>query len=307
MTDQPQTPMRRGFQTTSAHGLDRSLPPMRLFEKAKTYGVWNPSDIDLTQDKADWQNLSADEKDLVLRLTAQFQAGEEAVTLDLLPLIMTVAQEGRVEEEIFLTSFLWEEAKHTDFFNRVLTEVYSETGDLTRYHSPNYRTIFYEALPQALNRLKVDSSPEAQVIASVTYNMIVEGTLAETGYHAFYTALRDNELMPGLARGIDLLKQDESRHIAYGIYLISRLVAENPGLWEIAEATMNRLLMPALGTVTESFAYYDPVPFGLQMDNFAAYATMQYQKRFERIAKAQSQSLEDVQRVTHAAIDSDDA
>ncbi len=38
------------------------------------------------------------------RLSALFQAGEEAVTLDLLPLIMVIAQEGRPEEEMFLTS-----------------------------------------------------------------------------------------------------------------------------------------------------------------------------------------------------------
>ncbi len=30
---------------TTTHGLRRELPPMRLFEKAKRFGVWNPSDI----------------------------------------------------------------------------------------------------------------------------------------------------------------------------------------------------------------------------------------------------------------------
>lgn len=34
-----------------------------------------------------------------------FQAGEESVTLDLLPLIQVIAGEGRIEEEMFLTSF----------------------------------------------------------------------------------------------------------------------------------------------------------------------------------------------------------
>jgi ribonucleoside-diphosphate reductase beta chain len=167
--------------------------------------------------------------------------------------------------------------------------------------------IFYEALPQALNRLTTDSSPEAQVIASVTYNMIVEGVLAETGYHTFYTTLRNNALMPATTHGIDLLKQDESRHIAYGIFLISRLVAENPSLWEHAETTMNTLLMPALGVVTEAFECYNPVPFGLDVDKFTAYATMQFQKRYLRIAGSQGVSLESVYEVTHTAIDAGDA
>ncbi len=297
---------RESFATTT-RGLRRDTPPMKLFEKAKRFGVWNPSDIDFTQDKADWQRLTADEKDAILRLTAVFQSGEEAVTLDLLPLIMTVAREGRIEEEIFLTTFLWEEAKHTDFFNRWLLEVVGEVSDLTRYHTDSYRFIFYDALPTALDRLRVDSSPAAQVIAAVTYNMIVEGVLAETGYHTYYTALRSNNLMPATTRAVDLLKQDESRHIAYGIFLISRLVAADSSLWEIAESTMNALLMPAVGVITEAFACYDPMPFGLQVDDFAAYAMMQYQKRLERIQKARGASIDEVYRVTDAAIDHNDA
>lgn len=292
---------------TTTRGLQRDIPPMRLYEKAKRLGIWNPSDLDFTQDKADWQKLTADEKDAILRLTSVFQSGEEAVTLDLLPLMMTVAKEGRIEEEMFLTTFLWEEAKHTDFFNRWLVEVVGEAGDLSRYHLDSYRVIFYEALPSALNRLRSDDSPSAQVQASVTYNMIVEGVLAETGYHVYYNALRDNNLMPTTMKGIDLLKQDESRHIAYGIFLISRLIAQDESLWDIAQTTMNTLLMPALGIITEAFACYDPMPFGLKVDDFAAYAMMQYQKRLARLEKALGASLEEIYRVTHLVIDSGDA
>jgi ribonucleoside-diphosphate reductase beta chain len=292
---------------TTTRGLRRDSPPMKLFEKAKKYGIWNPSDIDFTEDRADWVKLAPDEQDVLLRLASQFVAGEEAVTLDLLPLIMTIAKEGRIEEEMFLTTFLWEEAKHTDFFNRFMTGVVGESGDLSRYHTPSYRMIFYEALPQALDRLTIDPLPEAQVIASVTYNMIVEGVLAETGYHTYYTVLRNNNLMPNVTRGIDLLKQDESRHIAYGIFLISRLVAEHPHLWEVAEGTMNTLLMPALGVVNEAFAAYDPVPFGLELDTFTNYAMMQFQKRYQRIAQSQGTSIERVYAVTHQAIETDDA
>ena len=53
------------FVTTS-RGLQRTSPPMRLFEKAKRLGIWNPSEIDLNQDQKDWITLSAEEKDLIL-------------------------------------------------------------------------------------------------------------------------------------------------------------------------------------------------------------------------------------------------
>ncbi len=39
---------------TTTRGLNRDLPPMRLFEKAKKLGIWNPSDIDFSKDKQHW-------------------------------------------------------------------------------------------------------------------------------------------------------------------------------------------------------------------------------------------------------------
>ena len=282
---------------TTTRGLNRDLPPMRLFEKAKKLGIWNPADIDLSADKTDWVGLKGQEKDLIWRLTAMFQAGEEAVTLDLLPLIGAIASEGRLEEEMFLTTFLFEEAKHTDFFRRFLDEVAGGPVDLSRYHTDNYRAIFYQALPAALGALRDDPSPTAQIRASVTYNMLVEGVLAETGYHAFYSMLERNDLLPGLRHGIGLLKQDESRHIAYGVYLLSRLVAEHPDEWATLESQMNALLPAAIGVIGDAFAAYEVVPFDLVEEDFVNYAMDQFSKRFARLEKARGATLAEINRV----------
>ncbi len=279
---------------------------MRLFEKAKRLGIWNPSDIDFTQDRSDWLTLDEAERDVIMRLTALFQAGEEAVTVDILPLILTIANEGRIEEELFLTTFLFEEAKHTDFFRRFLDEVIQVDEALTPFHSPSYRALVYEALPAAMAQLLVDPAPAAQVRASVTYNMIVEGVLAETGYHAYLSALEANQLMPGQCRGIRALKQDESRHIAYGIFLISRLIAVDPSLWSVAEETMNELLPHALGVVGETFAAYDVMPFGLDEELFTAFALSQFQKRLARLEQARTKTLDEVMQITAAVIEAGD-
>ena len=296
---------------TTTRGLNRDLPPMRLYEKAKKLGIWNPSDIDLSKDKLDWARFTDEEKDLCLLLLSMFVAGEEAVTLDLLPLIQAVAQEGRIEEEMYLTTFLFEEAKHTDFFRRFMDEVaffpsplgegLGVRSDLTLYHSANYRQLFYEALPSALNALRTDSSPANQITASVTYNMVVEGVLAETGYHAFFTMLERNDLLPGLRKGISLLKQDESRHIAYGVYLLSRLVAAHPQEWDNLQMQMNTLLPSAIGVIGDAFARYQIVPFGLVEEDFVNYAMSQFSKRFERLEKARGASLDEINRVAREA------
>ena len=277
---------RAAFRTTSAGGLRHDSLPMRLYQKAKRLGTWDPQQLDFTQDRADWLTLNDDQRKAILQITSLFQAGEEGVTVDLLPLIMVIAAEGRLEEELFLTTFLWEEGKHVELFRRFLDEVCDARADLHGFHTPSYRRLFYEELPAAMQRLRDDASPEAQVRAAVTYNMIVEGVLAETGYHSYFLALERNGLMPGLRDGIALVKRDESRHIAYGVYLLSRLIADDAALWEVAEQQMGELLGPAMAFIEESFADYGPVsPLGVPLEEVATFAQRQFQKRLDRIRR----------------------
>ena len=102
--------------------------------------------------------------------------------------------------------------------------------------------------------------------------------------------------MPGQRQGIQLLKQDESRHIAYGVYLLSRLVAEHDAVWQVIEATMNELLPPALAVIGEAFDAYEVMPFGLEESDFVDFAMGQFQKRYERLEKARGASLAEINR-----------
>jgi ribonucleoside-diphosphate reductase beta chain len=277
------TPLRT-YTTLTNRGLRHDIWPMRLYHKAKKLGTWDPRAIDLSQDIEDWQRLPDDYKERLRGLILSFQAGEEAVTLDLLPLVMTVAREGRLEEEMFLTTFLWEEAKHTEFFRRILDEVLQEHGDLHQLRVAVNQNLFSEELPTVMNRLLTDPSPENQIRASVLYNMIVEGVLAETGYYSFSRNLSAAGMMPGLLQGIQLLKRDESRHIAYGVFLISRLVAQDKSLWPLVEERMHH--------------YFDDIASSQERngtpEDVRTYAKQQFEKRLARIARAREQSLEQI-------------
>jgi len=292
--------------TTATHGIRRHLPPMLLFEKAKRYGIWNPSDIDFSRDRADWEAMNDNQRDMLLRVTAQFISGEEAVTIDLLPLIGAIASQGRLEEEMFLTTFLWEEAKHVDFFSRFMSEVVRTPGDLTRFHTANYQKIICDALPEALNALRLDQSPVALARASAVYNMVVEGMLAETGYHGYFTIMDRVGVLPGQREGIAKLKLDESRHIAYGVYLLSRLMCEEPHVWDVVEETMMELLPHGLGLVEDIFAAYDPIPFPIDPAEMSAFAAGQFQKRLDRIRRARNMTMEEINRESAIIIDDND-
>lgn len=278
---------------------------MRLWRKAKKFGIWNPSEIDFAQDARDWNTLSDLERQVLVHQTGLFQAGEESVTLDLLPLIGAMAREGRLEEEMYLTSFLWEEAKHVDTFDTFWSAVVGHHPDLSVYHTPSYRAIFYDALPRALHRLSSEPSPIAQAEASVTYNMIVEGVLAETGYHSYAQMLERRGIMPGMRTAMGHFKRDESRHIAYGVYLLSRLVAEHGDpVWTAIEARMQALIVPAIGVLNEIFDQYPELPFGLEPDELVNFAFSQFQKRISRIERARGMSLAEVLGAESHALES---
>jgi ribonucleoside-diphosphate reductase beta chain len=269
--------------------------PMRLYEKAKRLGVWNPAEIDFSQDRTDWESMEGERRKAILRLTARFLAGEEAVTLDLLPLVLAIAREGRLEEEMFLTTFLFEEAKHTDFFSRWVREV-AGSPRLPRAPEASIQ-LFDVELPTAMNALLTDQSPVAIARASVTYNMVIEGVLAETGYQNYHHSLAVNGLMPGLCAGLVNIKRDESRHIAYGVYLLSRLVAEDEAVWPAIEQRMQELRPLVDEIIRAGYEAYESGinPFGLRVAEFSEFAANQFRKRYERIAKARQSSLAEIE------------
>jgi ribonucleoside-diphosphate reductase beta chain len=266
--------------------LNHQLLPMIDYHKAKEL-MWDPRSVDCGQDKRDWAAMSAEERDLILRVGSLFHAGEEAVAHDLAPLLVAVRREGgHIEDEFFLTTQLFEETKHLEFFDRWFDEVVGGEVDLASFLGESYGTVFYQTLPEALNRLLIDHSAIAQVEASVVYHMIIEGVLAETGYHGFYQALKGRGLLPGLVQGIELIQRDEARHIAFGVYFLQRHVQSNPKLWNVIEEHMNELLPAALNIVGDVFIPYgDTIPFNLNVAEMVTYASEQFNGRLRAIER----------------------
>lgn len=282
----------------SRPALDRESFPMRLWRKAKVHGVWNPDDIDFRADREAWLGLSQTKKNCVLQLCALFHAGEKAVTLDLIPLIQLVAGEGRMDEEIYLTSFLFEEAKHVDLFSRFLDEVCGGPGDLSRYYHQNSQRILGEELHGALSRLHTDVSVEAQVRASVTYNMVVEGIMADTGYHLFHRLLTEAIHLPGMQKAVVHLQRDEARHIAFGMYFLSRLIVEHGN--RAYKAFLDRMveLKPVVeGSTRDFMRCFELEPaLGIRTEELMRFSAQRFNTRVQAIMRARTQTLEELYR-----------
>ena len=237
---------REGFGSIRAGGLRWDSLPMRLFAGGNKK-FWNPADLDFTQDAQDYAEMEPELQKLTRILATLFIAGEEAVTEDIQPFMQAMGAEGRFEDEMYLTQFAFEEAKHTEVFRRWLDAVGIEE-DLHTYieDSPGYRKIFYEELPEALGALMTDHSPAAQIKASVTYNHIVEGMLALTGYHMWNLVCKERNILPGMQEIVKRIGDDERRHMAWGTFTCRRHVAADDANWALVESRIQELIPAAV-------------------------------------------------------------
>ncbi|EHR52937.1 ribonucleotide reductase, beta subunit [Saccharomonospora marina XMU15] len=279
-------PHREGFHSLRRGGLNWDSFPLRLFVKGNKK-FWNPADIDFSAEREGWESLNDEERRSATYLCAQFIAGEEAVTEDIQPFMKAMAAEGRLADEMYLTQFCFEEAKHTEVFRRWMDAV-GLTEDLHSYvaENPHYRKLFYEELPESLGILAQDPSPVNQVRASVTYNHVIEGSLALTGYYAWQKVCTSRGILPGMQELVRRIGDDERRHMAWGTFTCRRHIAADDSLWDVVQQRMGELLPHALGMIEWVNSQFDEPPFSIDNQEFLQYAADRAQRRLGAIESA---------------------
>ena len=163
---------------------------------------------------------------------ALFFWGEDAVTDGLSPYIDAAPTE---EQKYFLATQQVDEARHAVFFNRFMHEV-CDLGDGTvsggleairPQLTWGFRQVF-DRLDRMADELREDPSLPRLAAAITLYHVVIEATLAQPGQHFITSYLHDRDLLPGFREGMDRIAQDEQRHIAFGVKLLSDLTAADP-------------------------------------------------------------------------------
>jgi ribonucleoside-diphosphate reductase beta chain len=259
-------------------------PYFRLWHKAKQLH-WDPASIDLSQDRAQWQRISAEYPEerygeQLLKLVSLFYQGEESVTKTLAPFCSAVVRADLgLDKEMFLTSQLYEEAKHCEFFARYFAEVLEEDGAVThQFMSPAPQAVLVEELEAVTERLRREDDPTALLATfteAVTHYMgVVEAMLARTGYVGAHDALATRGWLPGLQEGFRLIRRDEGRHVAFGMHCIAELTDAHPAHRRIVQDVYDRHIPNVIATVQE-FDYPHPL---VDLDKLTAYALAQYER-----------------------------
>jgi ribonucleoside-diphosphate reductase beta chain len=129
----------------------------------------------------------------------------------------------------------------------------------------------------------------------VTYNHIVEGMLALTGYYGWNKICVERGILPGMQELVRRIGDDERRHMAWGTFTCRRHVAADEANWTVFENRMNELMPLALRLTEEGFAFYgDPMPFDLSAEDFLQYAAEKGMRRFGTISGARGRPLGEI-------------
>jgi ribonucleoside-diphosphate reductase beta chain len=231
--------------------------------------AWDPAAVDLSRDAADWEIIRRDYATeefakQIHQLCAFFHAGEESVTNTLSPLLSGVARlKLGVDIECFLTSQMYEEAKHFEFFTRYFHEVLGEeTAELINELTAAPHAVLIGDLDAATDLVRRETDPVAlrtALVAGVTHYMgVVEAMLARTGYVGAGDALAARNWLPGLQEGFRLIRRDEGRHVSFGIHFIREMTAKHPELVPVVQETFERNLPNVLATI-QAFDYEHPI------------------------------------------------
>jgi ribonucleoside-diphosphate reductase beta chain len=211
---------------------ESKLASVKLMEPRELYQLWERQNwvshqIDLGQDRRDWEAMPGSEREERLWGLSAFFVGEERVTNQFSGLVL--AAEDKYEEAFLLTQQV-DEARHAQHFNRLYEEVFSFDGsfeerlekarsDLTE----DYFRLFDGFLVDAHEALLGDpSSIEAKVDFVTLYHMVIEGTLALTGQYFQTDDMERKGILPGHRRAFNLISQDEHRHVAYGTWFLQQ-------------------------------------------------------------------------------------
>ena len=241
--------------------------------------AWDPAAVDLSLDRESWESIKRDYPteryaEQILRLCALFHAGEESVTHTLAPYLAAVARGGYgLDIEMFLTSQIYEEARHFEFFARYVREVFQDDAvAMDAYLDGAPRAVLLDDLDAISDRLRRENDLDALrplLVEGVTHYMgVVEAMLARTGYVGAHDSLAARGWLPGLQEGFRLIRRDEGRHVAFGIHFIAEQCAANPAFATIVQDTFERHMPNVLGTI-QTFQYSHPI---VDLDKLMGYA-----------------------------------
>ena len=270
-------------------GIENMPSYMDLYRRWESQ-QWSVGELDFTLDRQDWLRAKDIEKKSTLWSHRLFFNGEERVTATLAPFVWAAPTP---EIEIFLSTQMVDEARHTVFFDRWWREVVgTDAKDLKELlaeirpdTNEGYNTLFYDRLPSTAQRMASNPRDFDAFVEGVTiYHIIVEATIALTGQRFELESMREvGTTDRGFYRGFTAVARDESRHVSFGIKVLQEAVREDPQRFA---PLIQRTLVECLPLVAGTLEPPDPTyitEFGHTESEILTFALESLNKRLRAI------------------------
>ena len=270
-------------------GIENMPSYMDLYRRWESQ-QWSVGDLDFTLDREDWLKATDLEKKSTLWSHRLFFNGEERVTATLAPFVWAAPTP---EIEIFLSTQMVDEARHTVFFDRWWREVVGTDSknlkellaEIRPDTNEGYNTLFYDRLPSTAQRMASNPKDFDAFIEGVTiYHIIVEATIALTGQRFELESMRElGSTDRGFYRGFTAVARDESRHVNFGIKVLQEAVREDPQRFA---PLIQRTLVECLPLVAGTLEPPDPTyitEFGHTESEILTFALESLNKRLRAI------------------------
>ncbi|HCF83644.1 MAG TPA: hypothetical protein DEV72_00375 [Ktedonobacter sp.] len=232
---------------------------------------WRAEEINFSADRAQWEQMGAEERQDRLYGLSAFFKGEACVTDTLGPYISAMPDE---EMRIFLTTQLADEARHTVFFARFFKEVLGidktrledTLTEIQQYMNKQLQYILIDSLSDVAERIRQEPTNLAHLVEGVTlYHVIVEGTMALAGQRAILEFYRQNNLFPAFRGGFTAVARDESRHVVFGVKFLREMIQRDAVHARIVKAAIDKYAPVALAALTPEDEYI-PNILAMQVD-----------------------------------------
>jgi len=282
-------------------------PIYRKYEKA-TRKVWGAKDLDYEPDASDWARMTDEQRSGIATITVRFEAGEQEVTDELLPMLAAAHALGRFDWVMYLSTFMLEEARHSEFFAvwharvpGLMTPADKAAYWPLREHTVDPQGRFkvgepvYEGLSAYGQRLSaaVASGDEtaiegAFVQFATLYCAWIEGVLTMPSYEIVIDTTQLWDVLPALRQGFRNILGDEGRHITFGTQACRILIAKNPAYEALAHEVIDEYRGNAVGMLE----YQRRVP-GLDLDKYQRQKVRHYLNRCRELGITPDSTLVD--------------
>lgn len=272
--------VNRSLPTNTRCARGASLP-MRLYEDAKHAGQWNPSQVDFSQDRADWESLEGKQRLPILALTVLAGTFLRAQMSHNAVMSVAISKHGSFEDNLCFSSIMAETARYAEVYTVAMQETIPLVGDPDRFFTPQFRDYFDPHLNDVYDRLSQAPEPRNLVETLTYYGPIGKNVLAGTGIHVLRSMLSGLDIMPQMRATLAREEEAVERHGRFSTHLVGNLVRQDRSRWTVVEETMNRSFEPTIGVYREFCERYTP-PI-ITRAEAVTYAVEQFATSYERL------------------------